>query len=120
MQFVLLIHQGTTPIPSSPGWSTLTEAEQQQIYADYGALNARAEMTAGLPLGLPENASTVQVINGVRVVTAGPYLNDPLKAVGGYGIVEADDIETAYEIAASIPAARLGGAIEVRAVETYW
>ena len=54
------------------------------------------------------------------VITSGPYLQDPLKAVGGYGIVEADDIETAYEIAARIPAARLGGALEIRAVETYW
>lgn len=120
MQFVLLIHQGTTPIPSSPTWPTLTEAEQQQIYADYAALNARPEMTSGLPLGLAQNATTVQVINGERVVTSGPYLQDPLKAVGGYGIVEADDIEAAYEIAASIPAARLGGAVEIRAVETYW
>jgi hypothetical protein len=120
MQFVLLIHQGTTPLPSSPSWSALSEAEQQQIYADYAALNALDNMTAGLPIGLPENATTVQFVDGVRTVRPGPYLGDPLKAVGGYGIVEADDVEGAYEVAARIPAARLGGAVEVRAVETYW
>jgi hypothetical protein len=120
MQFVLLIHQGTTPTPTSPTWSTLSETEQQQIYADYAAFNAIGCMTAGLPLGLPDDASTVTVRDGVRSVVPGNYLQDPTKAVGGYCIVEADDIETAYEIAAKIPAARLGGAIEVRPVKTYW
>ena len=120
MQFVLLIHQGTTPTRNSPSWSTLSEAEQQQIYADYAALNASQAMTSGLPLGLPDDASTVTVKDGVRTVVAGPFLQDATKAVGGYGIVEADDIETAYEIAARIPAARLGGAVEVRPVKVYW
>lgn len=100
MQFVLLIHQGTTPTPTSPTWSTLSETEQQQIYADYAAFNAIECMTAGLPLGLPDDASTVTVRDGVRTVAPGNYLQDPTKAVGGYCVVEADDIEIAYEIAA--------------------
>jgi hypothetical protein len=120
MQFVLLIHQGTTPTPTSPTWSTLSEAEQQQIYADYAAINEIECMTGGLPLGLPDDAFTVTVRDDVRTVTSGPYLQDATKAVGGYAIVEADDIETAYDIAALIPAARLGGGIEIRPVKTYW
>jgi hypothetical protein len=42
------------------------------------------------------------------------------EGVGGYLIVEADDVDAAIELAASIPAARHGGAIEVRPVATYW
>jgi hypothetical protein len=33
---------------------------------------------------------------------------------GGYYLVEADNIDAALELAARIPAARMGGAVEVR------
>jgi len=39
---------------------------------------------------------------------------------GGYFILEADDLDAAIKVALQIPAARLGGAIEVRPVATYW
>jgi len=42
------------------------------------------------------------------------------EAVGGYFIIEADDLDAAIEVAGRVPAARLGGAVEVRAVATYW
>lgn len=116
MQYALLIYQGTTPLPGTDAWASLPSAEQQAIYADYGALNARPGVTPGLPLGVAEKATTVQVVDGAVVATDGPYA-DP---VGGYVVVEADDIEVAVEVAASIPAARHGGAIEIRPVETYW
>ena len=53
-------------------------------------------------------------------MTAGPYVGDPTKAVGGYFLFEADDPEEAVALAARIPAARLGGGIEIRPVATYW
>jgi hypothetical protein len=40
--------------------------------------------------------------------------------VGGYYVVEADDLDAAIDLAARIPAARLGGAIEVRPSAKYW
>jgi hypothetical protein len=40
--------------------------------------------------------------------------------VGGYAVLEADDLDAAIEVAARIPAARLGGAVEIRSGETYW
>jgi hypothetical protein len=42
------------------------------------------------------------------------------EAARGYFVLEADDLNTAIELAARLPAARLGGAIEVRPVATYW
>jgi len=39
---------------------------------------------------------------------------------GGFYVFEADDIDAAVELAARIPAARLGGAVEVRPAEEYW
>ena len=97
----------------------LARDEQQRIYADYAALNETPGLTPGLPLGLPQDAKTVRVDNGANLVGDGPYV-DTKGAVGGYLVLEADDLAAAIEVASRIPAARHGGAIEVRPVATYW
>jgi hypothetical protein len=119
MQYVMLIFQGTTPLPGTPEWTALPEEEQKQIYADYGALNQTPGVTPGLPLGLPENATTVRVERGKTITTDGPFVGMK-EAIGGYFVLEAEDLDAAIAIAARVPAARLGGAIEVRPAETYW
>lgn len=119
MQFVLMIYQGTTPLPNTDAWSSLSHDEQQRIYADYAALNKTPGLTPGLPLGLPEDATTVRVENGTNVTSDGPYA-DAKGAVGGYFVLEAENLAAAIEVAGRIPAARHGGAIEVRPVATYW
>jgi hypothetical protein len=118
MQYVLLIFQGTTPLPTDPdAWNTLSVQEQKQVYKDYGALSKIPGVTPGLTLGLPKDAVTVQVKDGTIVTREGTYLAE---GAGGYLVYEADDLDAAVELAAKIPAARLGGAIEVRPVQTYW
>ena len=119
MQYVMLIYQGTTPLPGTDSWATLSEDEQKQVFADYGALNETPGVTPGLPLGLPENATTVRVADGETLVTDGPFVGIK-EAIGGFFVFEADDLDAAIEVASGVPAARLGGAIEVRPVETYW
>jgi hypothetical protein len=119
MQYVMLIYQGTTPLPGSPEWERLSEDEQKRIYAEYGAVNQTPGVTPGLPLGLPENATTVRVQDGKTLTTDGPFVAVK-EALGGYFVFEADDLDAAIELASRIPAARLGGAIEVRPSETYW
>ena len=61
----------------------------------------------------PEMATTVRVQNGNTLTTDGPFV-EIKEAIGGYLFFEADDLDAAIELAAGIPAARLGGAIEVR------
>jgi hypothetical protein len=119
MQYVMLIYQGTTPLPGSEEWAALSEEEQKQIYADYGAINKTPGVTPGLPMGLPENATTVRVEGGKTLTTDGPFVGMK-EAVGGWFVFEADDLDAAIEVAARVPAARLGGAIEIRPAETYW
>src|SRR5262245_17954092 len=119
MQFVLMIYQGTTPLPKTSEWETLSKDEQRAIYADYAALNNDPRITPGPPLGLPENAKTVRVENGAALTSDGPYV-DQKGAVGGSMVVEVENLDEAIAIAASIPAARHGGGIEVRPVATYW
>jgi hypothetical protein len=119
MQYVMLIYQGTTPLPNSEEWAALSEEEQKQIYADYGALNKTPGVTPSLPMGSPENATTVRVQDGKTLSTDGPFVGMK-EAVGGMFVLEADDLDAAIEVAARVPAARLGGAIEIRPAETYW
>jgi hypothetical protein len=120
MQYALLIYQGTTPLPTNPeSWGRLAEDEQKAIYKDYAAITSTKGVSPGLPLGLPEKATTVRVHDGKTVATEGPVFGAD-RAVGGYFVFEADDLDAAIAMAARIPAARLGGAIEVRPIETYW
>ena len=119
MEYLMLIYQGTTPLPGTDAWEALPEKEQKAIYADYGRLNQTEGVTPGLPLGLPENATTVRVQEGKMLTTDGPFVSVK-EALGGYFVLEADDLDAAIELASKIPAARLGGAIEIRPSETYW
>src|SRR5262249_55467729 len=115
--FVLLIYQGTTPLPGSDAWQGVSEAEQKAVYEDYAEINNTAGVTTGLPLGLPAAARTVQVRNGKLQVKNGRHLAE---GGGGYIVFEAENMEAAIALAARIPAARLGGAVEVRPAERYW
>ena len=119
MQFAMLIYQGSTPLPNTEAWNALPEDEQKQIYADYAALNDHPGVTPGVPLGLPAQAKTVRVDKGNTSASDGPFLGVD-GAVGGYLLLEAEDEETAIELAATLPPARHGGAIEIRPVATYW
>jgi len=113
MKYLLLIHQGTTPLPGSPEWDRLSEDEQKRVYSDYGAINQTSGVTPGLQLQPPESATTVRVQDGKTLTTDGPFVAVK-EALGGWLVYEADDIDAAIELASRIPAARMGGAIEVR------
>lgn len=117
MKFVLLVYQGSTPLPGSDRWQALSESEQKAIYADYAELNRTEGVVPGLPLGLPDAARTVQVRDGKTDVRNGPY---QAEGVAGFSVYEAENIEAAIALAARIPAARLGGAVEIRPAEKYW
>ena len=114
MRYMLLIHQGTAPTPRTPDeWERLPEDERQAIYADYRAIGETRGVSPGVQLDEPETATTVRVEDGRTLTTDGPFV-ETKEAIAGYLIFEADDLDAAIELAARIPAARLGGAIEVR------
>ncbi len=116
MKYMLLIHQGDAPTPRSPeAWAMLSEDEQRAVYADYQAINRTPGVTPGVGLDAPETATTVRVQDGRTLVTDGPFV-EIKEAIGGYLLFKADDLDAAIELAARIPAARLGGAVEVRPI----
>jgi hypothetical protein len=114
MKYMLLIHLGTAPTPRDPeAWGRLSEEEQKAVYADYQAINQTPGVTPGAQLEPPETATTVRLEDGRTLTTDGPFVAVK-EALGGYLFYEADDLDAAIELAARIPAARLGGAVEVR------
>ncbi len=115
MKYMLLIHQGTTPTPPSEAWDKLSDDERNAVYAAYKGINETPGVTPGLQMQPPETATTVRVQDGTTLTTDGPFV-ETKESLGGYLFFEADDLDAAIELAARIPAARMGGAIEVRPI----
>jgi hypothetical protein len=114
MKFMLLIQQPQ----DLEAWARLSEEEQRAVSADYKAINETPGVTPGMWLQPPDMATTVRVQDGKTLVTDGPFV-EMKEALGGYLFHEADDLDAAIALAARIPAARMGGAIEVRPVKTW-
>src|SRR5581483_6932171 len=116
MKYMLLIHQDTTPTPyDQEAWSKLSEDEQKAVFTAYTELNQTPGISPGEQMQPPETATTVRVQDGRTLTTDGPFV-ELKEALGGYLFFEADDLDAAIELAARIPAARHGGAIEARPI----
>jgi hypothetical protein len=114
MKYMLLIHQGTTPTPQDPeAWGRLSPDEQQAVFTAYKELNETPGMTPGVQMQPPETATTVRVQDGKTLTTDGPFV-EIKEAIGGYFFLEADDLDAAIDVATRVPAASMGGAVEVR------
>jgi len=116
VKYMLLIHQGDTPVPGSEEWEALSEDEQKAVAADYQSVNQTEGVTPGVWMESPETATTVRVENGEALTTDGPFASVK-EALGGYLFFEAENLDAAIELAARIPAARLGGRVEIRPVK---
>lgn len=91
----------------------LSESERQAIVEEYLALRRLPAVVGGGQLQPVETATTVRVENGETLLTDGPFI-DAKEHLGGYAVIETRDLDEALEIAALVPAARMGGAVEVR------
>ena len=110
MQYMLQIYSSEAP----DAFERLSEDEQQAIYGRvHGDHARRPGSPPARSCSRPPTATTVRVQDGQTLTTDGPFA-ETKEALGGYYLLEADDLDAAIELAARIPAARLGGAIEVR------
>ncbi len=115
MKYVMLIYQGD----ALERQAALPEEQRQQVYADYQGINELPGVATVPPMGLPENATTVRVEGGRTLITDGPFVGMK-EALGSLFILDVDDLDAAIEVAARVPAARYGGAVEIRPSEVYW
>jgi hypothetical protein len=111
MKYMLLINSGG----AAEGWERLSEAEQSAVMGEYMAISGTPGVTGGEQLQPASTATTVRVQDGNTLTTDGPFV-ETKEELGGYYMFEGDNLDSAIEIAARIPAARLGGAVEVRPV----
>ena len=115
MKYMMLIYQGTTPTPRDSEWEGLSDEVKGAVYAGYKAINEDPRVATGEQMQPPEMASTVRVKDGETLVTDGPFA-ETKDAIGGYFFLEADNLDDAIELAARVPAAFMGGAVEVRPI----
>lgn len=109
MKYALLIYD-------RPGnYDQMPDDERESVSGEYMAINDDASVVGGAQLQPVEAATTVRVKDGDTLTTDGPFA-DTKEILGGFFLMEADDLDAALEMAARIPAARLGGAIEVRPI----
>ena len=94
-------------------YSTENGRPDPEIMAEYMAISNEPTTVDGAQLQPAATATTVRVENGTTLTTDGPF-SETKEVLGGFYLVEADDIDAALDVAARIPAARLGGAVEVR------
>jgi hypothetical protein len=109
MRYLLQIYSDMGPAE----FARLSADEQDAILGEYLAIGQSPGVVGGERLQPVETATTVRVQGGQTLLTDGPFV-DAKEHLGGYYLVEADELDAALEIAARIPAARMGGAIEVR------
>ena len=109
MQYAVLIYENTS------AWATLGDDERKQATARYWTLREEPGVRGGAGLQGADTATTVRVQDGETLVTDGPFA-DTKEVFGGYYLLEADDIDGAIAFATKIPAAQMGGAIEIRPV----
>jgi hypothetical protein len=89
--------------------------ERASVVGEYAAIMESPGVLGGEQLQPVETATTVEVQGGRTLFTDGPFV-DAKEHLGGFYLVEAEDLDSALEIAARIPAARMGGVVEVRPV----
>jgi hypothetical protein len=115
MKFVMLVYQGSTPLPGSDRWQSLPEPEQKAIYADYVKLNKNEAVAPGLPLGLPHASRTAQVRNGKTQVKNGTYLGRRGRILR----VRSGEHGSRDRAGCADSGGRLGGAVETKSTGNH-
>jgi hypothetical protein len=109
MQFAMVIY-------AQPGAEeALPDAEHEAVHQEYLSLLDDPRVLSAAQLMPGETATSLRIVGGRTLMTDGPFA-DTKEVLGGFALVEAADLDEALELAARIPAARLGGAVEIRPV----
>ena len=113
MKYCLLIHDDEAM------WGGMSDEDRSQLYKEYGEFSddlvARGLMRGGDQLQPTSTATTVRVQGGKTLTTDGPFA-ETKEQLGGFYIIECDNLDQAIEAASQIPSTRVGGVIEVRPI----
>jgi hypothetical protein len=96
----------------------MNDAEREHCFVESARLarelHAKGQFVAASPLHSVTRASSVRVRDGKSLVTDGPFA-ETREQLGGFYIIEANDLDEAISVAARIPPASKG-TIEIRPV----
>jgi len=96
----------------------LNEADREKCYVESAQLaqdlSSSGHYLAASPLHPTSMATAVRVRDGKPLVTDGPFM-ETREQLGGYFLIDAQDLDEAIGIAARIPVARVG-TVEIRPV----
>jgi hypothetical protein len=110
MRYALLIYG------DEAGWEAVDEATRQEMYGGYERfaawLEERGWMRGGEELSSSKTATTVRVRGGETLTLDGPFA-ETKEQLGGFFLIECEDLDQAIEAASRIPGVR-DGSIEVR------
>jgi hypothetical protein len=109
VKYMLLIY------PNTSQWEDRTDDERAAITQEYIAVAQAPETVHSAELQPAETATTVKVENGSTLTTDGPFI-ETKEELGGYYLIDVPDLDAAIEVAVKLPAARMGGSIEIRPV----
>jgi len=90
-------------------WNEMTDAEQGELMAKFGAFDAvcaareGVEILSGEALGAPETFTTVRTRGGHVQLTDGPYA-EAIEGLGGFYLVEVPDLDVLLEVITELPA----------------
>ena len=109
MQYALMVY-------AEPGYAeSMSDAERAAAVAEYSQLTDDGRLLAAAGLQPPDTATCVRVVGGRTLMTDGPFA-DTKEVLGGFALIEAANLDEVIELAARVPAARLGGVVEIRPV----
>jgi hypothetical protein len=91
------------------------EQEQRRINAEIAEVLARPNVTGWLRLQDVESATTVRHEQGRTLLTDGPFV-DSKEFLGGFIVVETENLDGALAVAGELQELQGAGAIEVRPV----
>jgi hypothetical protein len=113
MKYALLIYTDPSSVDG------MNDDERRALTAEYLKVRETPGVYGGDALQPIETATTVRVSDGATLTTDGPFA-DTKEILGGYFLLEADNIDEAIATASRVPATWMGGAVEVRPiVEQY-
>jgi hypothetical protein len=97
----------------------LSDDERQHCYVESAQLtqdlNSKGQYVIASPLHPVATATSVRLRQGKRLVTDGPFA-ETREQLGGFYLVEVEDLDEAIRVAERIPVARVG-TIEIRPVQ---
>ena len=113
MKFMLLIYNDPTLLDAVP--KSEFDADMRHCLENADELRSKGSLLDSQMLERPASAKSLRIRNGKRILRDGPFA-EAKEVLGGFNLIEAEDMEEAVRIADEFPWAKTG-CVEIRPVQ---